>query len=77
MEEYRKVAEHILEAMHHGNFTIGGIIENAREYYGDTREMVNLVLGMLVERGIVRVTPTGIDRENEPLPMAWWSVYLV
>lgn len=76
MEEYKKVAEHILDAMRHGHFTIGGIVQDAQECYGDTMEMVNLVLGMLVERGVVKVMPTGVDRDTEALPMTWWSVYL-
>lgn len=76
MEEYHKVAEHILDAIGHGHFTIGGILNDARECYGDTVEMVTMVLGMLVERGVLKVMPTGIDRDKEALPMTWWSVYL-
>jgi hypothetical protein len=76
MEAYQIVAQHILAAIHNGNYTIGGIIEHSRKGYGDTVEMVNLVLGMLVERGVIKVMPTGTDRDIEPLPMAWWSVSL-
>jgi hypothetical protein len=75
MKEYQAVAEHIFDAINHGHFTIGGIIEDAREYYGDAREMVNLVLGMMVERGMLKVNPTGIDFGQEALPVSWWSVY--
>lgn len=77
MEIYHTVARHIVSAIRHGNLTIGGIMEYTGERYGDTREMVNLVLGMLVERGVLRVTPTGIDRHTEPLPVAWWSVTIL
>jgi hypothetical protein len=77
MEEYQKVAEHILDAISHGHFTIGGIIEDAKECYGDAHEMVNLVLGMLVERGVLKVNPTGVDLGQEALPVSWWSVYPV
>jgi hypothetical protein len=77
MEEYKKVADHIFEAINHGHFTIGGIIGDAKECYGDAHEMVNLVLGMLVERGVLKVMPTGVDFEQEALPVSWWSVYPV
>ncbi len=76
MDLYKTVAEHILDAIGRGNFTIGGIVETTRECYGDSVEMVNLVLGMMVERGILTVMPTGVDRDIEPLPVAWWSVSL-
>jgi hypothetical protein len=76
MDRYTIVGEHIMEAIRRGNFTIGGIVENTRQYYGDSIEMVNLVLGMLIERGIITVMPTGVDRDMEPLPVAWWSVSL-
>ena len=77
MKEYQAVAEHIFDAINHGHFTVGGIIEDAREYYGDAREMVNMVLGMMVEKGILKVMPTGIDFGQEALPVSWWSVYPV
>ena len=77
MKEYQAVTEHIFDAINHGHFTVGGIIEDAREYYGDAREMVGLVLGMLVERGILKVNPTGVDFGQEALPVSWWSVYQV
>jgi hypothetical protein len=77
MELYHTVARHILSAIRHGNLTIGGIIEYTEECYGDTCETVNLVLGMLVERGVIKVSPTGIDRHSEPLPVAWWSVTIL
>lgn len=76
MDVYTTVAEHIFEAIRRGNFTIGGIVENTLQCYGDSVEMVNLVLGMMVERGVITVMPTGIDRDIEPLPVAWWSVSL-
>lgn len=74
MDRYTTVAEHILEAMRRGNYTVGGIVETTMQCYGHSVEMVNLVLGMLVERGVVTVMPTGIDRDIEPLPVSWWSV---
>jgi len=77
MEAYQIVSEHILDAIRRGNFTVGGIIEDTQKCYGDTVEMVNLVLGMLVERGVISVMPTGVDRDIDPLPVAWWSVSLV
>lgn len=77
MEEYQKVAEHIFDAINHGHFTMGGIIEDARECYGDAREMVSLVIGMLVERGVLKVMPSGVDLGQEALPVSWWSVYPV
>ena len=76
MEEYQKVAEHILDAIHHGHFTIGGVVEDAKECYGDTKEMVHIVLGILIERGVIKVMPNDIEWDCKALPVVWWSVYL-
>ncbi len=77
MKEYQEVAEHIFDAINHGHFTVGGIIDDARDHYGDAREMVNLVLGMMVERGVLKMDPAEADIGRETLPVSWWSVYPV